>query len=615
MCGFTGDFAFNNADLIPEDFFSELLELSKHRGPDSTEVIRKDNFQLGFNRLAIIDLSANGNQPKCSPSKRYHIVFNGEIYNFKELAELHQLKNLKSSSDTEVIIHLLDKIGVYETIKLLNGMFAIAIVDTHINTFYLTRDFAGIKPLFYGVNNKGVVAASQFNQIFKHPWFKENLKLRPEIIKEYFGFGYMQAPNTVYDKIYQVAPGTILAFNEKGKTLIKIVNQFSNKSSFSKRDKPLTELKKILEKVLMKQMISDQPIATFLSGGIDSPIISSYAQKFNPNITAFTLGVNDEKINESQIAKEYAKHLNMSQQIISIEKKDVLNIIDEHFKAYSEPFGDYSSIPTYLLTKNAKKHYTVILSGDGGDELFLGYPRMLDVIQKRKWFKIPYILRKPIIRLTNKLRLTDTWAPYNKTFNTYIMSKHTMIPLTYLDKMFSDVSYSKEFNQLYSLNNNCDDFALLHQLRYNEFYAHMQRILIKVDRASMKNSMEVRVPFLDKDIIEYAWERVSSIKSKKDLKKDLKDILASEVPESLINKKKMGFTVPLYDWLHNELKTKVMHLIFEVPIYGEEILNSQSVKRYVQDFYDKKHDDEWGVWHVYAWQMWATEHVLNINKT
>lgn len=234
MCGFTGDFAFNNADLIPEDFFSELLELSKHRGPDSTEVIRKDNFQLGFNRLAIIDLSANGNQPKCSPSKRYHIVFNGEIYNFKELAELHQLKNLKSSSDTEVIIHLLDKIGVYETIKLLNGMFAIAIVDTHINTFYLTRDFAGIKPLFYGVNNKGVVAASQFNQIFKHPWFKENLKLRPEIIKEYFGFGYMQAPNTVYDKIYQVAPGTILAFNEKGKTLIKIVNQFSNKSSFSK---------------------------------------------------------------------------------------------------------------------------------------------------------------------------------------------------------------------------------------------------------------------------------------------------------------------------------------------------------------------------------------------
>lgn len=365
----------------------------------------------------------------------------------------------------------------------------------------------------------------------------------------------------------------------------------------------------------MKQMISDQPIATFLSGGIDSPIISSYAQKFNPNITAFTLGVNDEKINESQIAKEYAKHLNMSQQIISIEKKDVLNIIDEHFKAYSEPFGDYSSIPTYLLTKNAKKHYTVILSGDGGDELFLGYPRMLDVIQKRKWFKIPYILRKPIIRLTNKLKLTDTWAPYNKTFNTYIMSKHTMIPLTYLDKMFSDVSYSKEFNQLYSLNNNCDDFALLHQLRYNEFYAHMQRILIKVDRASMKNSMEVRVPFLDKDIIEYAWERVSSIKSKEDLKKDLKDILASEVPESLINKKKMGFTVPLYDWLHNELKTKVMHLIFEVPIYGEEILNSQSVKRYVQDFYDKKHDDEWGVWHVYAWQMWATEHVLNINKT
>lgn len=615
MCGFTADFAFNKTNLVSEKVFSELLELSKDRGPDSTGIVRENNFQLGFNRLAIIDLSPNGNQPKYSPSKRYHIVFNGEIYNFKELAELHQLKDLKSSSDTEVVIHLLDKLGVNETIKLLNGMFAIAIVDTHINTFYLTRDFAGIKPLFYGVSDKGIVAASQFNQTFKHPWFKENLKLRPDVVKEYFSFGYMQAPNTVYDKIYQVAPGTILAFNENGKTTIKIINQFSAKSSFSKKDEPLTELKTILEKSIERQMISDQPIATFLSGGVDSPIISSYAQRFNPNIKAFTLEVNDEKINESQIAKEYANHLNMPQQIISIEKKDVLNIIDEHFTAYSEPFGDYSSIPTYLLTKKAKKHYTVILSGDGGDELFFGYPRMLDVMQKRKWFKIPYMFRKPLIRLTNKLKLTDTWAPYNKTFNTYIKSKHTMIPLQYLNKMFSNVSYSKELDQLYNLNNNCDDLALLHQLRYNEFYAHMQRILIKVDRASMKNSMEVRVPFLDKDIIKYAWERVSSIKSKEDLKKDLKNILASEVPESLINKKKMGFTVPLYDWLHNELKAKVMHLIFEVPIYGEEILNSQSVKRYVQDFYDKKHHDEWGVWHVYAWQMWATEHVLNINKT
>lgn len=613
MCGFTSEFTYDRVDLISEKHFSKILELSKHRGPDSTEIVRKDNFQLGFNRLSIIDLSTRGNQPKCSPSKRYYIVFNGEIYNFKELAELHQLKDLKSSSDTEVVVHLLDKLGVNETIKSLNGMFAISIVDTHINAFYLTRDFAGIKPLFYGVNDKGVVAASQFNQIFKHPWFINNLRLRPDIVKEYFGFGYMQAPNTVYNEIYQVTPGTILKFNERGETSVKSVNQFHSKSSFLKKDKPLSGLKNLLKRVLKRQMVGDQPIATFLSGGIDSPIISSYAQKINSNIKAFTLEVNDHKINESQVAKEYAKHLSMPQQIISIEEKDVLNIIDEHFKAYSEPFGDYSSIPTFLLTKKAKEHYTVILSGDGGDELFLGYPRMLDVLQKRKWFKIPYLFRKPLIRITNKLKLTDTWAPYNKTFNAYIKSKHTMISLKYLDEMFSGISYSKELNALYDLSNDSGDLGLLHQLRYNEFYAHMQRILIKVDRASMKNSMEVRVPFLDKEVIDYAWEMIRSIKTKEDLKKDLKDILAFEVPDSLINKKKMGFTVPLYDWLHNELKEAVHRLIFEVPMYGEEVFNAQAVKQYVQDFYDKKHDDEWGVWHVYAWQKWATEHVLNIN--
>ena len=221
MCGFLGEFSFNRYEILTTaKRFSEILALSMHRGPDATGIYRGQNYQLGFNRLSILDLSTNGNQPRKSPSGRYNVVFNGEIYNYKTLAEDYQLKNLQSTSDTEVIVHLFDSIGVEETVKKLNGMFAITVVDTKTNTVFLTRDFSGIKPLFFGVNREGVVAASQFDQVFKHPWFSENLKLRPEIMKEYFGFGYMQAPNTVYESIFQVNPGELIEF-KSDKTLHK----------------------------------------------------------------------------------------------------------------------------------------------------------------------------------------------------------------------------------------------------------------------------------------------------------------------------------------------------------------------------------------------------------
>ena len=202
MCGFLGEFCFNDAKVTSEDSFKTLLELSKHRGPDASNTYRAETHQFGFNRLAILDLSPNGNQPKQTPSKRYNVVFNGEIYNYKDLAKQYDLKNLNSTSDTEVLIHLLDVLGVYETVKVLNGMFAIAIVDTDLNTLYLARDFAGIKPLFYGISQQGVVMASQFDQIYKHTWHKEHLVLRADGVKDYFGFGYMQAPHTIYETIY-----------------------------------------------------------------------------------------------------------------------------------------------------------------------------------------------------------------------------------------------------------------------------------------------------------------------------------------------------------------------------------------------------------------------------
>ena len=496
MCGFLGEFSFKNSDLINREKFDSLLQLSKHRGPDNTSVVRDGYFQLGFNRLAILDVSAKGNQPKQSPSKRYVVVFNGEIYNYKELQEKYQLKNLQSTSDTEVLIHLLDKCGVEETVNMLNGMYSIAIVDTLNKTVSLARDFAGIKPLFYGKSKKGIVFASQFDQIFKHSWHYSSLKLRPEIMKEYFGFGFMNAPNTIYQNIFQVEPGELLQFSEHGNLIKKLHLKFSKDTSKIIEKKSEKTYNAVLKKAVSKQLISDVPLASFLSGGIDSPLITAVAKETKKDIEAFTFGIDNVKYDESKKAIAYAKHLKIEHTLVNVNENEIVSNIDEHFQYLSEPFGDYSSVPTYLITKKARKSHTVMLSGDGGDELFFGYPRMLDVLNKRHWFSIPFIIRKPLIMILNKLSIINTWAPYSyRTLEEWIKAKQLHIFPELLDSFFEKDVFSIEIDKLFEMPKKQSKHQLLHWLRWNEFYGHMQRVLIKVDRMSMGNSLEVRVHY------------------------------------------------------------------------------------------------------------------------
>jgi asparagine synthase (glutamine-hydrolysing) len=615
MCGFLTEFSFNPESLTNTDDFTALLALSKHRGPDSTLIHSGTGYQLGFNRLAILDLSENGNQPKYSPTKRYHVVFNGEIYNYKALEKVHELTHLQSTSDTEVLVHLLDLLGVEATIKQLNGMFSIAVIDTLSQDLYLIRDFAGIKPLFYGVSAHGIVAASQFDQIFKHVWFKEGIQLRPDIMKEYFGFGYMQAPNTIYENIFQVDPGTYLKITSEGVMETRDFKVFSTgvTSTLNELDSStIAAVKDCLERAVEPQLVSDVPLATFLSGGIDSPLISAIAKGVKRDIKAYTMAVNDKDMDESEQAGRYAKHLALEHHVHHIDEQDLLNVIDAHFKNMPEPFGDYSSIPTFLITKLAKQDHAVMLSGDGGDELFWGYPRMLDVVHKRHWFEIPFIMRRPIVRLANKLKLIHTWAPYvYNTLQDWVKAKHLHIFKTHLDTFFPKINFSKELNELYDLKTKRSSSELLKWLRFNEFYGHMQRVLIKVDRMSMANSLEVRVPFLDKQMITMAWNIEPQFHKKdRELKYILKGILKGFIPGSKIQKKKQGFTVPIEHWLKKELKDDVQNLIFDLPFYGADVMDVDAIKAYVIDFYSGKHAAAWGIWHIYAWQKWAVVHKL-----
>jgi asparagine synthase (glutamine-hydrolysing) len=512
---------------------------------------------------------------------------------------------------------LIEKIGVHDAVKQLDGMFAIMVVDMELNKTFLIRDFAGVKPLFYGVSDYGIFAASQFDQVHKHPWFVDNLKLRKDIVKEYFGLGFMMAPNTIFHNIFQVNPGEIVSVDSNGHITKDSFEDFDseNKVLIDEREKSFLEhFENDLSNTIKEQLVSDVPIATFLSGGIDSPLITALAKKHKTDIKAYTIGVDEKTIDESDKAREYADYLQVNHKVKSITKTDLINFIDEHFEAYPEPFGDYSSIPTFLITKEAVKDNTVMLSGDGADELFFGYPKLLHIVLNKSFFYGPIKLRKFINRAFIKLNILSTYAPviYDKV-SEWALGKQLYLPQNLLDSIVPDTLFSIELKTKFDTldKSSKDSLKLFSALKKNDFYTHMQRVLIKVDRASMGNSLEVRVPFLAKKIIKHGFSSgPKSIDSNYKLKNILKNTLALFLPKSIIFKKKKGFSVPMKSWLRNELKEELIEYIFDRKFYGDNILDVKIVKKYVQDFLDDNHDNEWGVWHIYAWQKWAYSHKL-----
>ena len=612
MCGFLGEISNN---LVDKENFINLLNLSKHRGPDQQGFWVNDYCQLGFNRLSIIDLSENGKQPLLSPNGKFAMVFNGEIYNYEELQKKHNIADtdLRSGSDTEILSHLIEKITIPEFAKELNGMFAIAAYNLETKELHLIRDFAGIKPLFYGIHEQGIIFASQFDQIFHHPGFAHK-KLRPEIIKEYFGLGYMQAPNTVFENIFQVEPSQIVTWNfEKraiaSKTLYyewKITKEIKE-TSFEAVEK----LETIFSKVIQSQLNADVPVATFLSGGIDSPLVTAIAKQHKEDIKSFTFGIDDKQYDESEVAQKIALQLNLNQHIENSSEEEIISIIDSHFKGLTEPFGDYSSLPTYLITKKAKEYATVMLSGDGGDEVFWGYPRFLKSINHVYWFKMPLFLRKIIVPIYRKIyKNTSSAIDIFNSFDEWILNKQ--IHFSQLDQFIPNTSFSSELLEVYRFEEKKSKEQTLRYLKKNEFFAHLQKVLRKVDLMSMTNSLEVRVPFLDKKIIEFSTTLIPEYGIKhKTSKLILRRLLHKFVAKEITELPKKGFSVPIKKWLKNELKEDFIKTVLDKPFYGKEFIDKKVLDSLITDFYKgNKNINPWGIWHLYAWQKWAQNNKL-----
>ncbi len=606
MCGFVG--AFINTNGLREELLLELSRMAEHRGPDDTGFWSDDEFKVAFNRLSIIELTTAGHQPMISSSGDWVIVFNGEIYNHLALRIKLPNFNYKGRSDTETIVWAIESWGVERTLKELNGMFAIAAYNKVEKTLWLARDFAGIKPLFYSTGTKNIWFASQFNQVIEGLG-KKNVTLSKNGMRDFLQLGYMQSPETVYQEIKQVLPGEVIKINHLKKKTHKRFYELSKTGNLENnvQQNGHREFSELMNEVVGDQMLSDVMLGSFISSGIDSTLVAGFASRINKNIKTFTIGAKDYAGNETAKAGEYSKELNLEHKSQVITEKEILCAVDESIKFQSEPFGDYSSIPTFIITKYAKENSTVMLSGDGGDELFWGYPRWNTFIKHYESFKFTINIRRLQAFLMRKIGIKVVSGPTTlETPGEWVLNSHSHISTRVMKKIMPEVENTGAVKDLYDFPYGPTKLEFRNWLRWNEFYAHLQRVLIKVDRMSMANSLEVRVPFLDKRIIEFAWNQNSSYGLTHFVNKEfLKQQLSEFIPEVKINYKKLGFSVPIGKWLRGPLKPIVLEKLLDSEFYGKEYVNKHEIEKYVKDFYSGNHESDWGIWILYTWQKWG----------
>ena len=616
FCNFTGDRQAN---------IERMKERMHHRGPDAggTYISEDGQVVLGHRRLSIVDLSENGAQPMTSHSKRFVIAYNGEIYNYKKLAdkliEEKKMTVFRGTSDTEVLLEAFEAYGVEKTIAMCKGMFAISLYDKEEKTLYLLRDRVGEKPLYYGMCGESFVFASDVGCIAVMDGFHNSICR--EVLDLYFVHGYIPAPYSIYEGIYKLEPGTILKIKypfNKWET----ITYWSMKEAAYKGQKDLfkgsfqeaaDELERLLKESISGQMVADVPVGAFLSAGIDSSTIVALMQSLNKGkVKSFTIGMEEKDYNEAVYAKEIAQHLGTEHTELYITDKDAREVVPKLGEMFGEPFADSSQIPTYLVSKMTREHVTVSLSGDGGDELFCGYTSYFSV--ERIWNKmkgVPYFIRKPASSLVlhSPLAKHPIYKVKGKLLGAkgpvslYISSMETeplaqKICLTHKEIPYKHNEYKEGF-----LDETNHNIMLMNMLMY-----HPDDILVKVDRTAMAVSLETRVPMLDKDVVEFAWRLPIDYKRGDGLgKKVLREVLYRYVPKEMMERPKKGFSIPINKWLcQKEIRMWAEGLIDKKLLKEQGLLDPDVVLKMWDDFITR---GEWRIqiWYILMFQQWLTQ--------
>ena len=646
MCGISG---LITKDYSHQELFEEINLMKKalaHRGPDDsgTWIDNKLGITLAHNRLSIIDLSEAGHQPMKSKSGRFIISFNGEIYNHIQIKErLNKELNVKNiwrgSSDTEVLLYSIESLGLKKTLDSIKGMFAFAIWDKLNNEMTLVRDRFGEKPLYWGFiknlknNSRNIAFASELKAFLGLKSF--NNKISNKGLSQYFDYGYISAPNSIYENIYQLPPGNLLRINYakffENHTYIpesicwyNFLERTNSKKILNKTN-TTEKLEQLLINSINSQNQADVPICTFLSGGIDSSTVAALLQKTSPHkINTMTISFPDYKesgkyFDEGPYAEKIAKFLGSNHTDIPITSNEALDIIPYLPEIYSEPFSDSSQIATYLLCKATKDTgYKVALTGDGSDELFGGYNRHIFLPKIYSIFtKAPAEIKNIINFMISRIPLSDKGLLKDKR-----------------QKLINSINKSKKIEDLYEslLNlwvNHNDNvlekrFKNLHykdlslpkaqsiaeRIMLKDLTSYLPSdILVKTDRASMANSIETRSPFLDHEIAEFSInipveKKSNSNKLSISGKIILREILRKHLPKELFKRPKSGFAVPIGTWLKGPLQEWANELLLEEKIMQQGYLDHKKVSKLWRMHKESKYDFTPQIWCILMWQSW-----------
>lgn len=618
MCGIVG-LKINLSTNELSQRVDNMRDTLTHRGPNSygSWVNEDEGLAFGHRRLSIIDLSSLGHQPMTSSTGRYTITFNGEIYNYKLLKpELENKGHLfNGGSDTEVLLASIEEWGLNSAVSRLVGMFAFALWDNYKKKTYLVRDRIGKKPLYYLVHNNSWAFASELKALIRSDIISHNIS-RPSL-SLYMRYGYFPESNSIYENVYKVPPGCIVELdNLSAKPITKKYWDIEN-IAFSGQTTPFNktmieivdDIDNILTDAVNIRMASDVPLGAFLSGGIDSSLIVALMQKQSmAPVKTYTIGFKDPKYNEAKHALQTAKHLGTDHNELYIDAKDLLNVLPSLSSIVDEPLADISILPTFLVSKLAANDVTVVLSGDGGDELFCGYEHYLK--GKNAWYQsrsMHYLLSSLGHILSNynygsgkTARAGALVAASNfDELSTALLSQWQQPMRIVISKSDHDL------NQNITHNNKKAQF---HDIRNHMMLRDMKHYLVndilhKVDRATMAVSLEARAPILDHRLIEYAWSiplfmKHNGLKGKL----PLRTILKNYVPEKLFERPKQGFGVPISAWLRRELKDWSTDLLFSKT--SQEYFHQKAIKKLWIEHISGKYDRGAYLWNILVFLQW-----------
>ncbi len=612
MCGIVGVFTHAPGATDQAGWVAAATALMQRRGPDDEGRFLSPHLALGFRRLAIIDLTEAGHQPMVSADGAAVLVFNGELYNFRDLRRelVADGVEFRSSSDTEVVLYALQRWGT-AALSRFDGMYALGYADLASRRLLLARDPVGIKPLYMLEHRNGVVFGSQYDQVVRHPWC-ERQRLDLAALGSFLRLGWVPPPQGLIEGTRMVEPGTAVEV-EPGRP----VRTIRFRSPFSVDPDPASNLAgqgrldEAVQDSVRAQLVSDVPVGVFLSGGIDSPLVAAEAKRWAPAVPSFTIGSDDPLHDESSDARRYAEAIGSRHVERRLGADEARQQVDRLVEAYSEPFSDFSALPTLLVSALARESVTVALSGDGGDELFWGYPRFSKVADAAHWFAWPRTLRRAA---RQALRATpDRRPPAGVDFPSlgdWYQDAHSYVRAPWLPRLAPAVAQAWVPPELFQYWGPVDRRSVLLWMRRNEWRYHLPMILLKVDRASMYNSLEVRVPLLGDAVCAVAEQtEPDRCIGAGEGKLPLRQALAARVGPAVVTTGKRGFSAPLGRWLTDELRPLVEETLLDPLHLGADLFDRVAVADLYTEHRSGARDHTKALWALITLQRWAEHHL------